>query len=120
MFNKVIIMGRICHGLELKNTTNGKSVLSFRVAVDRSYKDKNGERVADFHTVVAWGTTAEFVSKWFDKGRLILVEGELQTRSYEHKDGYTVYLTEIIADSVGFTGEKAVTNSAQEETVMPY
>lgn len=103
--NKVILMGRITHHLELKQTTSGKAVLSFSIAVDRYSKDEN-EKTADFFNCVAWGTQAEFISKYFDKGRLIALVGKLQTRSYDGKDGAKKTVTEIIVDNAEFTGEK--------------
>jgi len=106
MFNKVILMGRICHDLELKVTPNGTPVLSFRIAVDRNYQPKGEERKSDFFNVVAWRSTAEFIDKYFSKGRMIMVDGELQTRQYVDKNNNTVTVTEIIADSIHFTGEK--------------
>ncbi|MCL2634239.1 MAG: single-stranded DNA-binding protein [Oscillospiraceae bacterium] len=106
MFNKVILMGRICHDLELKTTPSGVSVLSFRIAVDRNYQVKGEERKADFFNIVAWRSTAEFVSKYFGKGRMIMVDGELQTRQYVDKNGVTQNIVEIVADTIHFTGEK--------------
>ena len=106
MFNKVILMGRICHELELKTTPNGISVLSFRIAVDRNYQVKGEERKADFFNIVAWRSTAEFVSKYFGKGRMIMVDGELQTRQYVDKNNVTQNIVEIVADTIHFTGEK--------------
>ncbi|MCL1832609.1 MAG: single-stranded DNA-binding protein [Oscillospiraceae bacterium] len=107
MFNKVVLMGRICHDLELKQTPSGFSVLSFRIAVDRNYQVKGEERKADFFSVVAWRSTAEFVSKYFAKGRMIMVDGELQTRQYVDKNNQTQNIVEIVANSIHFTGEKA-------------
>ncbi|MDR0221958.1 MAG: single-stranded DNA-binding protein [Oscillospiraceae bacterium] len=106
MFNKVILMGRICHDLELKSTPSGVSVLSFRIAVDRNYQVKGEERKADFFNIVAWRSTAEFVAKYFGKGRMIMVDGELQTRQYIDKNNITQNIVEIVADSIHFTGEK--------------
>ena len=89
MYNKAVLMGRICNSLEVKTTPNGVNWLSFRIAVERSYCAKNEERKTDFFNVLAWRSTAEFIAKWFSKGRMILVDGELQTRSYEDKNGVT-------------------------------
>jgi single-strand DNA-binding protein len=106
MFNKIILMGRICHDLELKTTNLGFPVLSFRIAVDRNYQVKGEERKADFFNVVAWRSTAEFVSKYFGKGRMIMVDGELQTRQYVDKNNITQNVVEIVANSIHFTGDK--------------
>jgi len=114
MFNKAILMGRICNDLELKTTPTGTSVLSFRIAVDRSYQAKGEERKSDFFNIVAWRTNAEFIQRYFAKGRMILVEGELQTRQYKDKkhDDVTHTAVELIVDRANFTGEKADGNSA--------
>lgn len=105
MFNKAILMGRICHNLELKTIQSGISVLTFRIAVDRAYQVKGEEKKTDFFNIVAWRSTAEFVSKYFSKGRMILVEGELQTRQYVDKNGVNQNIVELVASSVHFTGE---------------
>lgn len=110
MYNKVILMGRIASDLELRTLQSGVSVLSFRVAVDRNYQSKDGERQTDFISVTAWRTIAEFISKYFEKGRMILIEGELQTRSYTDKDGKNNTITEVAATSAHFTGEKKSDN----------
>lgn len=110
MYNKAILMGRICNDLELKTVPSGASVLSFRLAVDRSYQIKGEERKADFFNIVAWRSTAEFISRYFAKGRMILVEGELQTRQYIDKNGSTQNIVELVVNTAHFTGEKA-TNS---------
>lgn len=114
--NKVIVMGRITHHLELKQTSSGKVVLSFSIAVDRYSKDEN-EKTADFFNCVAWDKQAEFISKYFDKGRLIAIVGKLQTRSYESKDGTKKTATEIIVDNAEFTGEKPP--QAQQQNYAP-
>lgn len=119
MFNKAILMGRICNALELKTTPNGISVLSFRLAVDRAYQAKGEERKADFFNIVAWRSTAEFISRYFAKGRMILIEGELQTRQYVDKNGSTQYVVELIANSVHFTGEGKAVNNVNNELPAP-
>lgn len=106
-FNKAILMGRITHDLELKTTPSGVSVCSFSIAVDRRFQTKGEEKKSDFFDIVAWRQTAEFVTKWFRKGSMILVEGELQTRSYVNKNGQNVKVVELVADQICFTGEKA-------------
>ena len=87
MYNKVIMMGRLTRDPELKTTPNGVSVCKFSIAVDRRFQNKGEEKKTDFFNVVAWRQTGEFVSRYFGKGNLILVEGELQTRSYVDKNG---------------------------------
>ncbi len=109
MLNKVILMGRLTADPELRQTPSGVSTCQFTVAADRNYTPQGGERQTDFITVVAWRQTAEFVSRYFAKGRMICVEGSLRTRSYTDKrhSDVTHYVTEVYADSVYFTGEKA-------------
>lgn len=110
--NKFIIMGRITRDLELKTTQSGVAVCQFCVAVDRNYQKKGEERKADYFNVVAWREKAEFVHKYFGKGRMILIEGEMQTRQYTDKNGNPATWYEVIADNIYFTGEK----SARQET----
>ena len=105
MLNKVILMGRITRELEMKQTANSNSVLSFNVAVDRSYQKQGEEKQSDFITCVAWGKTAEFISKYFGKGRMIALEGELRSRTYDDKNGTKHYVTEVFVSNVSFTGE---------------
>ena len=104
--NKVILMGRLTRDPELKTTPNGVNVCSFGIAVDRRYQTKGEEKKTDFFNIVAWRQAGEFVSRYFKKGNMILVEGELQTRQYTNKDGINVTVTEIIAEHLSFTGEK--------------
>lgn len=123
MFNKSILMGRICNDLELKMTPSGIAVLSFRIAVDRNYQSKGEEKKADFFNIVAWRTTAEFISKYFSKGKMILVDGELQTRQYTDKNGSTQNVVELIVASAHFTGEKkedSGTAAGNEAPVQTY
>ena len=111
MYNRAILMGRICNDLELKTTPSGVTVLSFRVAVDRSYQAKGEERKSDFFNCVAWRQNADFISRFFSKGRMILVEGELQTRQYVDKNNVTQNVVELIVDNARFTGEKKADSS---------
>lgn len=107
MLNVVAIQGRLTHDPELKTTPNGVSVCSFRIAVDRSYVPHGEERQTDFITVTAWRKTAEFVSKYFQKGSMISVQGRLETRPYQDKNGNNRTATEVIAAEVGFCGSKS-------------
>lgn len=104
--NKFIIMGRITRDLELKATPSGVAVYQFCVAVDRNYQKKGEEKKTDFFNVVTWREKAEFVCKYFGKGRMILIEGEMQTRQYTDKNGNSATWYEVIADNIYFTGEK--------------
>lgn len=120
MYNKVIMMGRITNDLELKTTPQGVNVCTFRIAVDRQYQAKGEERKSDFFNVVAWRKHAEFVTRFFSKGRMIMVEGELQTRSYTDKNGNPATWYEIIADRLCFTGEpKPKTDSTAQSAPPP-
>ena len=107
MLNRVILMGRITQDLEVRQTQNGTPSLQFTVAVDRSYKDQSGQYPTDFINCVAWRQTAEFIGKYFGKGRLIALEGNLRTRTYDDKNGVKRYVTEVYVDNASFTGEKA-------------
>lgn len=120
--NKVILMGRLTADPELKQTPSGVSTCQFTVAVTRSYADKSiGERQSDFINVVTWRQTAEFVCKYFSKGRLILVEGELRTRTYDDKRYPDVrhYVTEVYADCVNFGETKGTSGGGQGNNPSP-
>lgn len=116
MFNKSILMGRICNNLELKTTPSGVSVLSFRIAVERAYQAQGEERMTDFFNIVAWRSTAEFISKYFYKGRMILLEGELQTRQYQDKNGISQNVVELVVSSAHFSGEKKELGQANAQS----
>lgn len=107
MLNTAILMGRLTKDPELRTTQNGTSVTSFTVAVDREYVRQGEERQTDFINVVAWRQTAEFVSRYFKKGSMIAVQGSIQTRNYEDRNGNKRTAVEVIADKVSFCGSKA-------------
>lgn len=103
MLNKIFLMGRLVADPEAKQTPSGVPVTTFRIAVDRDFKNKQtGEKEADFVTIVAWRSTAEFVARYFTKGRMAVVEGRLQIRPYTDRDGNKRNATEVVADSVYF------------------
>lgn len=106
MINRVVLMGRLVADPELKTTASGISVTTFRIAVDRNYVKSGEERQADFFDVVAWRYTAEFICKHFRKGSLIAIDGSLQSRTYQAKDGTNRYVVEVVADNASFTGER--------------
>ena len=107
MLNKVFIMGRLTRDPELRRTQTGTPVASFSLAVDRDFKDKStGERATDFIDVVAWRQTGEFVSRYFTKGRMAVVEGRLQIRDWTDKDGNKRRTAEVVADQVYFGDSK--------------
>lgn len=118
MLNRVILMGRLVSDPELKTTGTGISVTSFRIAVDRSYVKSGEERKADFFDIVCWRSTAEFVCRYFGKGAMIAVDGQLQSRTYQAKDGTNRYVVEVVADSVSFTGEKREQSNNQQYTTQ--
>lgn len=107
MLNCAVLMGRLIAEPELKTTTNNVSVTSFRIAVDRSFVKQGEERQADFIDIVAWRQTAEFVTRYFKKGSMIAVQGSIQTRNYEDKNGNKRTAVEIVADNVSFCGSKS-------------
>ena len=106
MLNRIIVMGRMTRDPELRRTGSGTAVVSFSLAVDRDFKSQSGEKETDFIDVVAWRNTAEFVSKYFSKGRMAVVEGRLQLRDWTDKDGNKRRTAEIVADSVYFGDSK--------------
>ena len=107
MFNKCIMMGRIVNDIEFKTTPTGVNVAQFRIAVDRRFQQKGEEKKSDFFNIVVWRQQADFVNRYFSKGRMIMIEGELNTRQYTDKNGNPSTWYEIVADRVSFTGEKA-------------
>ncbi len=113
MINRVVLMGRIANDLEVKQTPSGNSVLAFTLAVQRNYARQGEERQTDFINCLAWRQQAEFIGKYFRKGRMIALEGTLRTRTYDDKNGTKHYVTEVFVDSVSFTGEKADTDNQQ-------
>lgn len=106
MLNVVAIMGRLVADPELRTTTQGHSVCSFRIACDRSYVQQGQQRQADFIDIVAWQQQADFVSKYFRKGSMIAVEGRLQTRNYQDKNGNSRTAVEVVANNISFAGAK--------------
>lgn len=104
--NKVILMGRMTKEPELKTTQGGASVVSFSLAVQKRFKDANGEYGVDFIECVSWRTTAEFIHKFFRKGQLIGVVGSIQTRTYQTQNGENRKVTEVLVDEAYFCGDK--------------
>ena len=108
MLNQVTLQGRIGKDLDLRQTTSGTEVIEFSLAVGRDYSS-SGNPETDWITVVAWRETAKFISRNFSKGKMIIINGRLQTRSYTTNDGSKRNVTEVIADKVYFAGDKAET-----------
>lgn len=119
MINSVVLMGRLTADPELKNTNSGIEVCSFSVAVERSYKSDNGEKQTDFINVTAWRQSAAFISKYFRKGQMIAIEGSIQTRSYEDKNGNKRTAFEVVVEHASFCGGKSdsSTGTAPAESV---
>ena len=107
MLNCVTLMGRLVADPELRTTTTGKSVATFRIAVDRSFVRQGEQRQADFITIVAWESSANFVSRYFQKGSMIAIQGRIQTRTYEDANGAKRSAFEVIANEISFCGSKA-------------
>ena len=111
MLNHIVLMGRLTRDVELRRTGSGVAVASFTIAVDRDYKPEGGEKETDFIDIVAWRQTGEFVSKYFSKGRMAVVDGRLQVRKWKNKDGENRYSTEVIAEHVYFGDSKKDSSS---------
>lgn len=112
MLNIVAVMGRLVADPEMRQTTTGKSVSSFRIACDRGWKDANGQNLVDWLDCQVWGKTAEFVCKHFQKGSMIALNGRIQSRHYQDKNGNNRTAVEIVAQNVYFAGNK---NAAPKE-----
>ncbi len=119
MLNTAIIMGRLTADPELRTTNTGLSVTSFTVAVDRAYAKQGEQRQTDFINCVAWRSTAEFICRYFQKGSMIAVQGSIQVRSYEDRNGNRRTATEIIVDSASFCGSKAETGTQGSRNAAP-
>ena len=104
--NKIILLGRLVKDPDVKVTTSGKTVCTFTLAVDRPFNGKDGKREADFINIQTWNKTAELIGNYVSKGQRLLVDGRLQIRSYDGKDGQKHYATEVIADRVEFIERK--------------
>ena len=119
MLNKIIVMGRLTHDPELRRTGSGTPVCSFSIACDRDFKSQSGEKETDFFDVVAWRATGEFVSKYFTKGRMAVVEGRLQIREWQDKEGNKRRSAEVMAESVFFADSRAAGNGASAPSAAP-
>lgn len=113
--NKVCLTGRVTKNIELKYTQNNIAITNFTLAVTRKFKNQNGEYESDFINCIAYKSTAELLSKYVKKGDLLGIEGRIQTRNYEDKDGKRVYVTEVIVDSIDFLQSRK-DESKQETT----
>jgi single-strand DNA-binding protein len=118
VLNRIVLIGRLTKDPELRYTPNGKAVASFTLAVDRPFKNQRGEREADFINVVVWGSQGENSANYLAKGKLAAVDGRLQIRSYDDKDGQRRWITEVVADSVRFLSPKGSQDNSFEPTNM--
>ena len=120
MLNHIVLMGRLTRDPELRRTGSGTAVASFTIAVDRDFSGKDsGEKETDFINIVAWRQTGEFVSKYFTKGRMIVVSGRLQVRKWQNENGENRYSTEVVADSCYF-GDSKKESSGGENSGSSY
>ena len=118
MLNKVVLMGRLTKDPELRRTGSGAAVTSFSLACDRDFKSQSGEKETDFIEVVAWKNTAEFVIKYFSKGRMAVVDGRLQIRNWTDKSGNKRTTAEVVAENVYFADSKrSESNDNERENV---
>ncbi|MBR5593878.1 MAG: single-stranded DNA-binding protein [Bacteroidaceae bacterium] len=113
MLNEIILHGRLTDTPELKTTNSGKSVCSFTLAVERDFST-DGDKITDFINIVAWNKTAEFVSRYFTKGKQMIVKGSLQTRKYQTQNGENRTAIEVVADKVYFAGDNAKAPAVQQ------
>lgn len=120
MLNRIVLMGRLTRDPELRRTQSGVAVVSFTIAVDRDYAAQGAEKETDFIDIVAWRGTAEFVEKYFSKGRMIIVAGQLQIRNWEDKEGHKRRSAEVVADSVYFGDSKRDGDSGKSKGEPTY
>lgn len=117
--NKVLLVGRITKDVEIRMTSNQTPYCNFTLAVERRFKDANGQRQVDFINCVAWKQTATFIQQYFKKGSRIGIEGNIQTRSYEDKDQVKHFLTEVIVDAAEFVESTTAPKQEEPAKVMP-
>ena len=117
--NKALLIGRLTKDPELRATYTGRNVCQFSIAVNRNFNNANGEREADFINCVVWDKQAENLVKYQKKGNQIAVDGRIQTRNYEDKDGKRVYVTEILANNISFLDSKGTNTSSNDFNSLP-
>ena len=120
MLNRIVLMGRLTRDPELRRTQSGTAVTSFSIACDRDFKSQGGEKETDFIDIVAWRGTAEFVSKYFTKGRMAIVEGRLQIRDWTDNNGSKRRSAEVIADNIYFGDSKRDSAPSDYGAPPPY
>nr|DAM87437.1 MAG TPA: Single strand binding protein [Caudoviricetes sp.] len=121
MINNVVLIGRLTRDAELRYTPSNIAVATFNLAVNRNFKNDNGDREADFINVVMWRQQAENFANWVKKGNLVGITGRIQTRSYDNQQGQRVYVTEVVAESFQILGKKdnAANNASMENQIPP-
>ena len=119
MLNRIVLMGRLTHDPELRHTQSGVPVIRFSLAVNRDYKNEDGNKKADFIDIVAWRSTAEFVSKYFSKGRVAVVEGRLQMSEWTDKDCNKRRTAEVIAENIYFGDSRRNSNTGSDNYGVP-
>ena len=119
MLNHIVTMGRLVRDPELRHTQSGLPVTSFSIACERDFNDANGEKVTDFIDIVAWRSTAEFVTRYFTKGRMAVIDGRLQLRDWTDRDGNKRRSAEIVANSVNFGDSKPQNQTAPAPSYAP-
>jgi single-strand DNA-binding protein len=117
MLNRVILIGRLTKDPELRYTPSSQAVATFTLAVDRGYQNQQGQKETDFINIVTWAKQAETVAQYVKKGRLVAVEGRIQTRNYENNEGKKVYVTEVVAESVKFL--ESAKEGRQDSSSLP-
>jgi single-strand DNA-binding protein len=121
MINNVVLIGRLTRDVELRYTPSNVAVATFNLAVNRNFKNQDGEREADFINCVMWQKSAENLANWTRKGMLIGITGRIQTRSYENQQGQRVYVTEVVADNFQLleSRNKSANHSSMDEQMPP-
>lgn len=117
MLNRIVLIGRLTKDPELRYTPNGKAVTGFTLAVDRPFKNQQGEKEADFINIVVWGQQAESCANYLSKGKLAAADGRLQIRSYDDKDGQRRWITEVVADTVRFLSPKGEGQAVEHKNI---
>lgn len=117
--NKALLIGRLTRDPELRSTSTGRNVCQFSIAINRNFTNANGEREADFINCVVWDKQAENLVKYQKRGNQIAVDGRIQTRNYEDKDGKRVYVTEILANSISFLDSKGTNAGSNDFNSLP-
>lgn len=120
MINRVVLLGRLTRDVDLKYTQSGTAVGSFSLAVQRPFKDANGERSSDFVNAIIWRKPAENFANFVHKGSLVGIEGRLQTRNYENNQGQRVYVTEVVVDNFSLLEKKGASQNAQQQPADPF